>query len=258
MIVSYHRPKTLEAALELLALPSAVVLGGGTYINTPAFDKTPLITVVDLQDLALAEITVAGETMEIGACATLQQLLEYAETPAALLSALRQEAPVNVRNRATVAGSLVTADGRSPFATTLLALDAQLTLVEQGLRQSMSLGDFLALRGRPLAHRVITEIRMPLNVRVAWESVSRTPRDKPIVGVSLAMWPAGRLRMALGGVGSAPMLGFDAADRNGLEACARSAFHEGSDESASAEYRMDAAATLAERCLDRLAREPRD
>jgi CO/xanthine dehydrogenase FAD-binding subunit len=258
MIVSYHRPKTLEAALELLALPSAVVLGGGTYINTPAFDKTPLITVVDLQDLALAEITVVGETMEIGAFATLQQLLEYAETPAALLSALRQEAPVNVRNRATVAGSLVTADGRSPFATTMLALDAQLTLVEQGLRQSMSLGDFLALRGGPLAHRVITEIRMPLNVRVAWESVSRTARDKPIVGVSLAMWPAGRLRMALGGVGSAPMLGFDAADRNGLEACARSAFHEGSDEWASAEYRMDAAVTLAGRCLDRLTSEQPD
>ncbi len=37
----------------------------------------------------------------------------------------------------------------------------------------------------------------------------------------------------------------------GIEAAARNAFHELNDEWASAEYRMDVAATLAKRCLNK-------
>jgi hypothetical protein len=44
----------------------------------------------------------------------------------------------------------------------------------------------------------------------------------------------------------------DGTESEGTEAAARNAFHEATDEWASAEYRMDVAATLAKRCLEGL------
>jgi CO/xanthine dehydrogenase FAD-binding subunit len=46
------------------------------------------------------------------------------------------------------------------------------------------------------------------------------------------------------------MLAMDGTEAEGLEAAARNAYHEANDEYASAEYRMDVAATLAKRCLE--------
>jgi CO/xanthine dehydrogenase FAD-binding subunit len=55
--------------------------------------------------------------------------------------------------------------------------------------------------------------------------------------------------LAVGGYGKAPRLAMDGTESEGMEAAARSAFHEAKDEWASAEYRMEIAATLAKRCL---------
>jgi CO/xanthine dehydrogenase FAD-binding subunit len=252
MIYSYHRPNTLDEALDLLARPDGVALGGGTYISTPAFDKSRPIAIVDLQNLPLAGIEPAGDSLRVGARVTLQQLLETSATPDVIRHALRYEAPINTRNLATVAGTLVVADGRSPFATVLLAFDARLTLISKGSTETASLTELLTFRGEAWAHKLITEIRMPLNVGAAWEGVSRTPREKPIVSVALSLRSGGRLRMALGGYGPAPILGLDAADRSGLEPAARNALHGATDEWASSEYRQDAAVTLVRRCLSRL------
>jgi hypothetical protein len=46
------------------------------------------------------------------------------------------------------------------------------------------------------------------------------------------------------------MLAMDGTESEGLETAARNAFHEATDEWASAEYRMDVVATLAKRCLE--------
>jgi CO/xanthine dehydrogenase FAD-binding subunit len=46
------------------------------------------------------------------------------------------------------------------------------------------------------------------------------------------------------------MLAMDGTEAEGVEAAASNAFHEATDEYASAEYRMDVAATLAKRCLE--------
>jgi CO/xanthine dehydrogenase FAD-binding subunit len=46
------------------------------------------------------------------------------------------------------------------------------------------------------------------------------------------------------------MLAMDGTEAEGVEAAASNAFHEATDEYASAEYRMDVAAILAKRCLE--------
>jgi CO/xanthine dehydrogenase FAD-binding subunit len=244
MISTYHRPQTLEEALTLLAQPNALPLGGGTLLAQGARDS---VSVVDLQALGLGSLTRAGNELEIGATVTLQQLLESEHCPAALKSALKLEAPLNLRNAATVAGTLVTCDGRSSFATSLLALDAKMTVISD--RSSViSVGEFLPLRPRGL----ITQITIPLHAKFAFEYVARTPSDKPIVCVALAQWAGTRARLAVGGWGKSPSLAMDGTEAEGLESAARNACHDATDEWGSAEYRMDVAATLAKRCLEKL------
>lgn len=246
MITAYHRPKTLDEALTLLTQPNAVPLGGGTLLAQPAADP---VEAVDLQALGLDSVKRQGNNLEIGATVTLQQLLESGDCPEALRAALKLEAPLNLRNTATVAGTLVSCDGRSTFATVLLALDAKLMTIVDRQSSIVNLGEFLPLRPRGL----ITALSLPLNVKLAFDSVARTPADKPIVCAALAQWNSGRARLALGGYGKSPLLAMDGTEAGGAEAAARNAFHEAKDEWASAEYRMNAAATLAKRCLESLA-----
>src|SRR5262245_38224806 len=125
MITAYHRPKTLDEALTLLTQAGVVPLGGGTLLSKPTADPTQA---VDLQFLGLNTIQKNGNNLELGATLTLQSLLESEYCPAALKSALKLEAPLNIRNSATVAGTLVSCDGRSTFAVALLALDAKIEI----------------------------------------------------------------------------------------------------------------------------------
>jgi CO/xanthine dehydrogenase FAD-binding subunit len=110
----------------------------------------------------------------------------------------------------------------------------------------LGIGEFLPLRD--LQGWLITTLTIPLTVKLAFESVSRTPADKPIVCAALAQWNSGRTRLVVGGYGKSPMLAMDGTEAEGLETAASNAFHEATDEWASAEYRMEIAATLSKRC----------
>lgn len=242
MITAYSRPKTLDEALALLAQPNASPLGGGTLLSQ---GEAGSVHAVDLQLLSLESLRVNGNNLELGATLTLQSLLESDHCPEALKSALKLEAPLNIRNSATVAGTLVSCDGRSTFASVLLALDAKITIISDQ-SSVIGLGEFLPLRPRGL----ITSIILPLNVKLAFEYVSRTPADKPIVCVALAQWNSGRTRLAVGGFGKSPMLAMDGTSSDDLATAARNAFHEATDDYGSAEYRMDVAAILAKRCIE--------
>jgi CO/xanthine dehydrogenase FAD-binding subunit len=249
MITAYHRPQTLDQALTLIGRlhPKTLPLGGGTILSHPgpyAFE------VVDLQALGLNQIKKIGSSLEIGATATLQQLLESQHCPDALKIPLRLEAPLNIRNAATIAGTLVVADGRSSFVAALLALDARL-IIQPG-NQELLIGNMLPVRESILSGKIITVIFLSGNVKFAFEHVSRTPLDKPIVYSALGQWPSGRTRLVVGGYGKAPILAMDGTESEGLVEAARNALKEAGDEWASAAYRKDVAATLAKRCLEKI------
>ncbi len=249
MITTYHRPTTLEEALILLARPDTRPLGGGTVLNLPSADS---FAVVDLQALGLDKIHKVGGKLEIGATATLSLLLESPHISPALAVALHLEAPLNLRNIGTVVGALVACDGRSPFAAVMLALDAKCSVVS-GQSSVVSLGDLLPVRAESLRGKLITKIEIPLNAKLAFETVARTPMDKPIVCAALAQWPSGRTRLVLGGWGRLPVLAMDGNESGGVVEAAKNAAHEAADEWASAEYRSEVAAVLAKRCLEKIA-----
>jgi CO/xanthine dehydrogenase FAD-binding subunit len=263
MIRAYHRPQTLDEALKLIARPEpqTLPLGGGTVLTQP-FDyaqnkpRPDPVEVVDLQALALNKILQKGNELEIGATVTLQDLLDSEFLPAHFKETLLREAPLNIRNMATVAGTIVACDGRSPFVSALLALDAKIerAIFEDSkidIRYS-GIGDFLPLRPKGL----ITKIAIPLQAKFAYEAVARTPADKPIISAALAQWPAGRTRLVIGGFGKSPSLAMDGTESEGLETAARNACHEATDDWASAEYRMETAVVLAKRCAEKIRANP--
>ena len=282
MIIEYQRPKTIEEALRLLNRPEPITLplGGGTALVPAVRKGQQAFAVVDLQALGLNKIEQRGNVLHLGATVTLQALLDTPGLPAMLYEVIRLEATHNLRQAASLAGTLAAADGRSPLATALLALDAALTIRGAGGSEKVGLGDWLPLRQAGPGGRLITELTLPTNVRLAYEYVARTPADQPIVCVALAQWLAGtkqpaagknqpaagreqpaagggglalgRTRLALGGWGAAPRLALDGPEPGGLEAAAQNACSQADDQWASAEYRRSVAATLAKRCLDGL------
>lgn len=250
MIVEYHRPETIGDALALLGrkAPLTVPMGGGSVLSRV---QKPDIAVVDLQLLGLNKIEKEGHTLHLGAAVTLHQLLESDVIPQVIHAALREslihEAALNVRQVATIAGSLASCDGRSPFATALLALDPRLLWVPGD--EIQSLGDYLPLREELSGHRLITSVRIPLNPTLRFMTVARSPMDRPVVCAAVAIWPSGRTRVALGGFGKAPVLAMDGPEPVGAAVAAREAFRYAGDEWASADYRMDVAGKLVQRLV---------
>ncbi len=254
MIIEYHRPTTVEEALALLSRtqPETVPIGGGSALNR-LIDRP--VAIVDLQSLPLSGIESRGSELELGASLRLQTLAdEIAISSLPGLAVLKQvllyEASYNLRQVGTIAGTLVSCDGRSPFVAAMLALDAFLVL-EPG-SELVGLGELLPLRKERLSRRLITRFRIPTNVRLGFDYVARSPTDLPIVCAAVGLWPSGRTRVVLGGFGEAPVLAMDGSDAEGAEAAARSAYEGAGDQWGSAEYRQEIAGTLTRRVLQSL------
>ncbi|GAB4401045.1 MAG: hypothetical protein OHK0052_24600 [Anaerolineales bacterium] len=244
---TYTRPQTVPEALKLLAQPHAFALGGGTYLNSPAAQAyADEATLIDLQALGLNAISERGRTLEIGATAPLESLLQTPQIPPALQETLRLQASLNLRNMATAAGSLLSADGRAPFAIAMLALDSRLTFADES---QCALGDVLPLPLPRLRGTLVTAVEIPLNVELAYQQVARTPADLPIIAVAICRWQSGRTRVVLGGWSHTPALALDGPEPGGIEAAVRNVCESAGDDWATAEYRSEVAITLVQRCL---------
>ena len=172
--------------------------------------------VVDLSALELAYIKPCEESQTpaglcIGATTPLQTIIENetirAYADGTLVKTILDTATRNVRDAASLAGSIVAAKGNSPLLTMLLALDARLTIFG-----SQETEVALAQWTQP-DRTLITRVALPAlsnETHAAYEKVARTPADLPIVCVAArATVTGGRLgavRLALGGIGHKPLL----------------------------------------------------
>ncbi len=208
------KPASLDEAARLLQQPGTIALAGGTGLiadasRRPHTQRGPgqAEAAVDLSALGLAYLHENDGTIAIGAMTTLAQL---AESPIArslaggiLAQAAHRSAASILRNQATVAGTLI-GEPDSLLAVALLALDAHVTIMHQGV-WTAPLADFLPMRKHLLNRALLTEIVLPVTKpRASLQTVERTPSDKPIVGVcAVARIRDGRaqnVRIALCGV----------------------------------------------------------
>ena len=249
MILEYFRPETLKETLSLLSreTPKTVPLGGGTVLNAPSDDD---VAVVDLQALGWSGIEQKGRDLVAGATVSLQTLKDTDSIQPALKSAIRWQAAYNLRQTGTIAGALVSGDGRSPFLAVMLALDTVLVWQPDDLTQP--LGEFLPLRAGKWPGAVISEVSFSTKTALSYEYVARTPADKPIVCAAAARWPSGRTRIVLGGYGKAPLTILDGEANEGMLEAAEAAYLTAGDQWATADYRAEMAKVLVSRCLDTL------
>jgi CO/xanthine dehydrogenase FAD-binding subunit len=223
--LEYLRPKTLDEALALLRRPGlhTVPLAGGAWlvprlrrdVDVPDPLAEPVDAVVDLAGLGLSFIEMEGQPsdgwLRLGATTTLEQI---AHSPACrqlasgiLAEAAQREAPVNQRNQATLAGTVLGAPSQSELLLALLALDAR-AVVDAGQPRTLPLADLLADLPGQLGSGLVTEIKLPWPVETAHGSlarVARTPTDQPIVAAA-ALADGDSRRLALGGVTANPLL----------------------------------------------------
>lgn len=244
-----YRPQTIADAIELLA--KGVPLSGGTVVTT----KRYLIpAVIDLQDLGLDGMEVSDRAIKLGATLSLQEIVEAESIlPEALRHAARQEAGWNIRNQATLGGLIITGDGRSPLLAVLLAMGADVVL-EPGT-DIVPLNDFLNLRADSSFSQLITSIELIKPSYLAYDQVSRSPADWPIVCAAVSRFTTGEEgeihKVVLGGFGSRPLSLAEAEANQSVKnvsgEAASQAYAEAGDEWATAAYRSHIAGVLVRR-----------
>jgi len=270
-VKEYHRPKELNEALELLARSdvTTVPIGGGSDLI--AEDSRDVEAVVDLQDLNLSYVRKEADALHIGATTTLQEMLDASEIAKAwdgnLHAVLEYAAARNLREAGSIAGTLVAAQSNHPLAVLLIALDAALVIVDNRSESTGALANFLSHRSKLMNAMLISEVVIPLpqsGERVAFEKVSRTPADLPIVCVATRARidaAVGRdVRVAAGGVGARAMrvetieqtLEGRALDAQSITRSAFDSIETIENFMGSAEYRREMAVVLLQRALRQL------
>ncbi len=218
----FLRPTSLDRLLRLRAAhPDAVLVAGSTEISVYKNKRhQPFPLLVSIEGVAeLAAIERTERAFRVGGGATLTALEEATgdELPA-LSKMLRVFASRPVRNRATLAGNLVTASPIGDMAPVLLALDATLVLASSRGERRIALDDFfLGYRKTALApDEIVRWIEIPrarADARRRVESYKVSKRrelDISIVAAAFAVTldEAGThvrtARLAYGGVAPTP------------------------------------------------------
>ena len=203
MVSEFHRPRDAAEALALLGSKAgALALGGGTQILSAEF-RDRSIEVVALAGLLPGTIRHGGGVLEMGAAATFQDLVDFSPLPLALRSAAEGMVDRNIRNRATLGGNLGADKSCSSLVPLLLALDAELELLDG--RQT-SLEKWLDLPPGPRGRGIISTIRVRMapGLLAGYARWTRVSCDLSILGASVAYRIEGGLvrdlRLALGGM----------------------------------------------------------
>ena len=254
--VRYVRASSLDDAFEALAEPDAKALAGGQSL-LPVL-KLRIVRpslLVDIGDLGLAEIEVAGDELRIGALTTWDALASATELRRPALAALGECAAdvgdLQVRNRGTIGGSLAHADPASDVLAVVLALGARLELRSQSGARSLSVQEFLvgpfttALGPQELITAVVAPIPEP-GSGSAYVSVEHPASGFALAGAAALVRPDGTSSVAVTGVGATA---FSLPDGEDPPAALAEAEIYG-DRFASDEYRRHAAGVVVGRALE--------
>ena len=251
-IREYARPATLEEAWQLNQKKPNRVLGGMIWLK---MENINVGTAIDLSGLGLDTIEETEGSFCIGAMVTLRQLEEHAGlaayTHGAVKEALRHIVGVQLRNLATVGGSLYSRFGFSDVLTIFLALNASVELYKGGV---VPLSEYAQ---RPYDRDILVRVLVPKeHARFCYQSVRNSQTDFPVLTCAAAKTAEG-YRFAIGARPGKAML--FALKPNGAEtpeltadrfaAEVRSQIKTESNLRGSAEYRNHLAGVLVKRAV---------
>ena len=209
-IREYKKAESLEEAWQLNQKKTNRVLGGMIWLK---MEKINVGTAIDLSGLGLDTIEETDEGFSIGAMVTLRQLELHpglaAYTDGAVRESVRHIVGVQLRNLATVGGSIYSRFGFSDVLTMFLALNASVELYKGGI---VPLAEYAQ---RPYDRDILVRVIVPKeDAKFCYQSVRNSQTDIPVLtcaaaknaageyplchrgppGQSRALYPAGRCR----------------------------------------------------------------
>ncbi len=137
---SYHAPASLQEAVELIARyapeDGRILAGGQTLVPTMAFRMARPAHLIDINGIAeLADLTVSGDVVSIGACVR-HAAFDGGALPGITGTLLRKVvsniAHYPIRTRGTFCGSVANADPASEWCCVMATLEGQ--VVARSLR----------------------------------------------------------------------------------------------------------------------------
>jgi carbon-monoxide dehydrogenase medium subunit len=210
----YVRPSSPEEALDIKKRygERAAYLAGGSDLLVC---RPPNLEVaIDIRHCGLAYVREDEEAYAIGGAALLRDAeRELAGVAGGMLrKALRNTAPWLIRNAATVAGNIANASPAADSVPALIALDAQLLLMD-GEDERVPVASVLVGPHRTtLGDRLIREIHLPKAAsarRAVFTKLARSASDIALVNLAVAVEREGEVireaRIALGAVAPVPM-----------------------------------------------------
>ncbi len=252
-IREYKRAESLEEAWQLNQKRSNRVLGGMIWLK---METIPVGTAIDLSGLGLDTIEETDDSFSIGAMVTLRQLEEHAGlaayTHGAVKEALRHIVGVQLRNLATVGGSIYSRFGFSDVLTLFLAMDCSVELYKGGV---ISLREYAE---RPYDRDILVRLIVKKEkAKFFYQSVRNSQTDIPVLTCAAARLDDGSFRIAIGARPlKAVLFEFPAQTGASGQDFARKIAYEvqqqimtGSNMRGSAEYRRHLAGVLTKRAI---------
>jgi CO/xanthine dehydrogenase FAD-binding subunit len=274
---SYLRPTELDEALQALAAGDRIIVAGGTDFYPARVGKPVDEDILDVTAIGgLRRIEQHGDYFHIGATATWTDLIR-ADLPdwfRALKQAAREVGGVQIQNAGTIVGNICNASPAADGMPGLVALDASVVLGSVSGEREVLVTDFV--QGNRKTARKSDEMVLGINIPVCRPDASSTFLKlgaRKYLVISIVMVSAvletaadgtvARLRVAVGSCSEvAKRLTALEADLAGKPADSRLAalVNEAhiaplspiGDVRGSAEYRSDAALTLARRAIAEL------
>lgn len=180
-LLNYEKPTSLSEAYELYnATKDSVVIAGGAYAR---LQERTISLGIDLEKLKLDTIDITIDQVSIGSMVTLRVLETHKqlnqEMNAVFKKATQQIGGVQLRNIATIGGSIC---GRYPFSDIippLLAMDAQLYFFDSGI---ISLEEYLE---EPFERDILTKIVINKNQLCSFQCFKKTYKEFSVLNVAL-------------------------------------------------------------------------
>lgn len=193
-IREYARPATLEEAWQLNQKKPNRVLGGMIWLKMETINVG---TAIDLSGLGLDTIEETEDGFSIGAMVTLRQLEEHsglaAYTHGAVKEALRHIVGVQLRNLATMGGSIYSRFGFSDVLTLFMAMDCSVELYKGGI---VPLRDYAE---RPYDRDILVRLIVKKEkAEFFYQSVRNSQTDIPVLTCAAAWLADGSYRIAIG------------------------------------------------------------
>jgi CO/xanthine dehydrogenase FAD-binding subunit len=169
-MVDAFRPQTLDEALDIRESRRTILFAGGsdlmvrhrTWSGLPPTLPAPALMIGHLEELR--GIAMDGDTLDIGACATLAEIIDHPCVPDCVRLPLTRMASPSIRAIATLGGNIANASPAGDTLPMLYCLDALLTLRSRSRTESVSIADFITGPGSTILRddQILTRIHIPL------------------------------------------------------------------------------------------------